>query len=183
MILYTIIYITLSVVGWIDVFTRKEYAYAFMNTLKYWQRKKELNLYAYVIMSNRVYLIIDSREEELDDFLQDFKLYSAKQITGLIGRNENENRTDWLMHMLSYFGKYCKENRNFQFWQNDHQYIELKDKEHMARKIDFLHQRPVVNGLVFQPEHYIYSSANPYNQIDVISPVPNTVVQKKIVFS
>jgi len=176
-------YITLSVVGWIDVFTRKEYAYAFMNTLKNWQRKRELKLYAFVIMSNRVHLILDIREEELDTFLEDFKNYSSKQITNLIGKNENEYRADWLLHMLSYFGKYSKENNNFQFWQNDDQFIELRGTEQIAQKIDFLHQRPVVSGIVFRPEHYIYSSANPHSQIHVVRLMDTRIQLKRIVFS
>ena len=32
-------YVTLTVVGWIDVFTRKEYVQEFMNSLQYWQEK------------------------------------------------------------------------------------------------------------------------------------------------
>jgi putative transposase len=176
-------YITLTVVGWIDVFTRKEYAYSFLNTIKYWQRKKELRLRAFVIMSNRVHLIIDIPDEDLNGFLLDFKHYSANQITNLIMKNENEGRCDWLMHMLSYFGKYSKENSNVQFWQKDDQNIELRREDQIAEKIDFLHQRPVVHGIVFQPEHYIYSSANPNNQISLIIPRETHAYVKKIVFS
>ena len=46
-------YVTLTVVGWIDVFTRNEYVYDLMKNIKYCQENKGLELYAYVIMSNQ----------------------------------------------------------------------------------------------------------------------------------
>jgi REP element-mobilizing transposase RayT len=176
-------YITFNVVGCIDIFTRKEYSFAFMNTLKHWQRKMEMKLYAYVIMSNRVHLVIDLPETELDGFMKDFKVYSSTKIIEQIVKNENEGRSEWLMHMISYFGKYSKENSNCQFWQNDDQIIELTGKEQILSKIEFLHQRPVVHGLVFLPEHYVYSSANPFNQMQLISPRESLAELKKISFS
>ncbi len=33
-------YVTITVVGWIDVFTRKEYVYELMENIKYCQKQK-----------------------------------------------------------------------------------------------------------------------------------------------
>jgi hypothetical protein len=43
-------YLTLQVVGWVDVFTRKENKDVIINNLKYCQVHKGLKIYAFVIM-------------------------------------------------------------------------------------------------------------------------------------
>jgi putative transposase len=43
-------YVTLTVVGWMDVFTRKEYVNIVFDSIRYCQANKGLELYAYVVM-------------------------------------------------------------------------------------------------------------------------------------
>jgi putative transposase len=160
-------YVTLTVVGWIDVFTRKEYTQEFLDTLKYWQTHKGLRLYAYVVMSNRVHLILEPRSTKIADLIQNFKQETGERIVRHIGKNHEESRSDWLMHMLSFFGKFDKQNQNFQFWLNDDPIIPLTDETQLRHKIAHLHNRPVVQGIVTHPEHYLYSSANPLRKIKV----------------
>ena len=73
-------YVTLTVVGWIDVFTRKEYVYELMKNIKYCQANKGLDLYAYVVMSNHLHMIAKSDKQPLNILLGDFKSYTAKQL-------------------------------------------------------------------------------------------------------
>lgn len=47
-----IYYMTFTVVGWIDVFSRQQYRDIIIESLKYCQAHKGLHLHAYVIMSN-----------------------------------------------------------------------------------------------------------------------------------
>ena len=46
-------FITMTTVGWIDVFTRLSQKYVLVNALKYCQKHKALEIYAYCIMSNQ----------------------------------------------------------------------------------------------------------------------------------
>jgi putative transposase len=160
-------YVTLTVVGWIDVFTRKEYVQEFMNSLQYWQEKNKLHLFAYVILSNHVHLILGETGEDIGDMIARFKFHTATQLIRKINNNRDDNRGSWLMHMLSYFGKYEKDNANFQFWQHEEEVTELRGQDQLMKKIAFLYSRPVVSGLVSDPRHYIYSSANPLNQVQI----------------
>jgi len=50
-------YLTLTTVGWIDIFTRKTYREILLNSFRYCQANKGLVLYTYVIMSNHLLLI------------------------------------------------------------------------------------------------------------------------------
>ena len=50
-------YITMTIVGWIDIFSRKAYVYELRENIKFCQENKGLEIYAYVIMTNHVHLV------------------------------------------------------------------------------------------------------------------------------
>jgi REP element-mobilizing transposase RayT len=47
-------FLTFQVVGWVDLFTRREYRDVVIESFKYCQQHKGLNLFAFVIMSNHI---------------------------------------------------------------------------------------------------------------------------------
>lgn len=74
-------YLTLTTVGWIDVFTRQRYRDIILDSLAYCQREKGLILHAYVVMSNHLHLIAQADEpKRLSDILRDFKKYTSAMI-------------------------------------------------------------------------------------------------------
>jgi len=79
-------------VGWIDVFTRKEYADIIVQNLEFCQKKKDLAIFAYVIMPSHIHLIVRRNEGLLSDWLRDFKSYTAKQIIKEIESGGFESR-------------------------------------------------------------------------------------------
>jgi REP element-mobilizing transposase RayT len=50
-------FLTLTVIHWIDLFTRKEYRDVLVDSLKYCQATKGLEIYAWVIMSDHIHLV------------------------------------------------------------------------------------------------------------------------------
>ena len=75
-----VFFITLTVVGWIDVFIRKLYCNELINNIIYCQRNKGLEIFAYVIMSSHIHMIVRRKEGGLSDLFRDFKSYTAKMI-------------------------------------------------------------------------------------------------------
>src|SRR6185312_6251433 len=74
-------YLTFTVVGWIDIFSRQSYRDIFIESLKYCQQNKGLHLHAYVIMTNHVHLIVSVDEGfTVSDFIRDCKKYTSKKI-------------------------------------------------------------------------------------------------------
>ncbi|OFX83092.1 MAG: hypothetical protein A2W99_13350 [Bacteroidetes bacterium GWF2_33_16] len=53
-------YLAFQVVFWIDIFTRKIYRDIIIESLKYCQQEKGLEVYAFVIMSNHIHLLARS---------------------------------------------------------------------------------------------------------------------------
>ena len=73
-------FVTLQVVEWVDIFTRKKYRDIIVENLDYCQKNKGLEIYAWVIMSNHVHLLVKSDKDELSNILRDFKSYTSKKI-------------------------------------------------------------------------------------------------------
>lgn len=68
--------------------------------------------------------------------------------------------------MLDYFKKEAEKTSNTtnnQFWRHDNKPIELWTNEVIQQKIDYIHNNPVLEGYVFRPEDYKYSSAIDYS--------------------
>ncbi len=156
-------FITPTIVGWLDVFTRKRYKDIIVESLNFCTSNKGLNVHAYVIMSNHMHLIVSAQEEyELSNIIRDFKRHTSKKIIAEILENTKESRQVWLLKLMKYFAKYNKNNTNYQFWKRDNYPIELSSPKWIKARFDYIHLNPVRAGLVNLPEHYVYSSACDY---------------------
>ena len=89
-------FVSFAVVGWIDVFSRKEYRDLVIESLKYCKEKKGLVIYVWCIMSNHVHLIISAKESNISDVLGDFKKFTSKQILKAIIDHPGESRRECL---------------------------------------------------------------------------------------
>ena len=156
-------YLTLTTVGWIDVFTRKQYRDIVIDSLRFCQEHKGLVLYAYVIMSNHLHLIAQAQApHRLSDTLRDFKKFTGPTIIETIKASPKESRQDWLLHVMKYHAKYNRGNRSYQCWQHDNHPVELVSPKWIAQKLNYIHWNPVRADLVDAAEDYRYSSARNY---------------------
>ena len=76
-----IYYVTLSVVYWIDLFTRKELKWIIVKSIKHCQVNKGLIVHAWVLMPSHLHLIISTKSNPLADILRDFKKFTSKGHT------------------------------------------------------------------------------------------------------
>ncbi|MBX7206622.1 MAG: transposase [Bacteroidia bacterium] len=153
-------YVTLTTVGWIDVFSRDNYKQLLVENLRYCQQHEGLEIYAYVIMSNHLHLIAASRNKELSQLLGRFKGHTAKKIISMIESDTYESRREWLLYLFAWFAKGNKQYGKYHFWQYTNHPTLLYSQEVIMQKLNYIHQNPVRAGLVTEPEHYLYSSAH-----------------------
>ena len=73
-------FVTFTTVNWIDVFTRRIYKEIIVDSLNYCIKNKGLMVYAWVIMSNHVHLVIESRNAAMEDIMRDLKKHTSKTI-------------------------------------------------------------------------------------------------------
>ena len=93
-------YLTLTMVRWIDVFTRKNHRDAIIGSLKYCQKEKGLVVFAYCIVSNNIHMIVNTNESFLlKDTMRDLKKLTSKKEIDLI-KNEPESRREWILELL-----------------------------------------------------------------------------------
>ncbi len=163
-------FITLTTVGWIDLFTRQRYCHELIKNLQFCQRERGLEIYAYVIMSNHIHLIIRRQAQHglLSDLLRDFKSATAKKLIKLIQEDQQESRKDWLLYLFTYYAKSQKQNSDFMFWQKTSHPVELFSNKMIDQKLHYIHWNPVKAGIVMEPQHYLFSSACPESPLVVL---------------
>lgn len=155
-------FITFSVVGWVDVFSRNVYKDIFVNSLEYCQQNKGLILHAWIIMTNHVHLIISTKTNTISDLVRDIKKFSSKKIILTIYESNEESRKEWMLNLFRFAGAGNSNNKEYQFWKQDYHPIELSDTHRCEQRLKYLHENPVRSGLVWEPWHYKYSSAIDY---------------------
>ena len=154
-------FVTLQVVEWIDVFTRLTYKEILIDNLDYCQQHKGLSIYAYVIMSNHVHMIVQCRNGNLSGVLRDFKSYSSKVILNAIEQGA-ESRREWMLRQFKLAAMRHQRNSHYQFWTHENHAEHLYSNHFIEQKMTYIHHNPVRAGSVRQPEEYLFSSASNY---------------------
>lgn len=159
---------TLTVVDWIDVFTRRSYSDLIIENLAYCQQHLNLNINAYVIMTNHIHLITSVKDGSLGNVLGRFKSHTSKKLFEMVKNNPQESRKDWMIKAFERAGKYNPLNEGHQFWQNGNHPILLYSPAVIAQKIDYVHHNPVRAGFVGAAHEYWYSSANSESPLKIL---------------
>lgn len=157
-----IYFVTFTIVDWVDVFTRPVYKQLIIDSLRYCQQEKGLEIYAYCLMTNHIHLLVSAQHPaNLPDIIRDFKKHTNKQIIKLI-ENEQESRRDWMLYRFQYHAKYNNRIQNYKVWTDGYHGIACDLHHILMQKLDSIHNNPVRAEIVSLPEHYLYSSAANY---------------------
>jgi len=162
-------FVTLTTIGWVDVFTRPLYKQYIIENLAYCQKHKGLTIYSYVLMTNHLHIIGDVNKGSMSDWLRDFKSFTSKGLYKLITENEHESRKEWMIELFKDAGKENEANSDFQLWQNgSHPVVLYGQQPHIIQqKINYIHENPVRAGIVAEAHMYLYSSAHEQNPLRV----------------
>ena len=156
-------FVTFTVINWLDVFIRKEYRDIFLDSIRFCQQNKGLEVCAYCIMSSHVHMIIGRHGEmSLEGIIRDIKKYTSVKIIEAIRNNQHESRRELLLWLFERAGQRNANNVKYQFWQQHNHPIELDTNEMIDQRLHYIHNNPVEAGIVLSPEHYLYSSAVNY---------------------
>lgn len=155
-------FLTLTVVDWIDVFTRREHKLLLVDSLKYCQENKGLVIYGWCLMSNHLHLLAAVAEgHSLSDILRDLKKFTSKKIVSAI-QTEPESRRDWMLYRFQFAGKFKPNVKEYKFWKDGNHAVECHSYSFLMEKLNYIHQNPVRAMIVDKPEHYLFSSAMNY---------------------
>ena len=163
--LTTDLYFTTStVVDWMDVFTRPVYKHVIVQSLTHCQEQKGLDVYAWVLMTNHLHMIVGTREDgiSIGDIMRDFKKYTSKSILKAIQENMQESRKEWMLNRFGFRAANDRKITNFKFWKDGNHVETISSYDFYRQKLDYIHMNPVRQEIVQRPEEYLYSSARDY---------------------
>ena len=144
-------YVTFTVHQWVDVFTRPFYKDILLSSIKHCQDKKGLEVFAWVLMTNHMHMIVRSSTGKLSDTVRDFKKFTSTKLVEAIEGNTKESRRSWLLWLF-------KKNGAITFWEEGFHPEEVYTKEFFDVKANYIHLNPVRAGIVEKEEEYLYSS-------------------------
>jgi putative transposase len=161
-------FVSFSVVGFMDVFTRRKYQEILVESFIFCQLEKGLKLYCYCIMTNHIHFIAASENGSLSNILRDLKSFTATEIMDAISKNIQESRKEWLQAQFKNFGSKSPQKQINQFWKHDNHPFFLYSREMIEQKVNYIHHNPVEAGFVNEPHEWRLSSANEQSPIKVL---------------
>ena len=167
-------FVTLTIVGWVDIFSRKECKAIIIDSLGFCMKNKGLILHAYVIMESHLHLIVsaEAKSDGLSGIIRDFKRHTARQILTWIKKGGRESRREWLLVVFRNHAKSTRRNTEYQVWQKGNRPKLLEHPRFTEQKLNYIHNNPVTAGIVDKPEDYLHSSARNYaGREDFVIPV------------
>ena len=155
-------FLTMTIVDWIDLFTRVNHKNLLIDSLKFCQENKGLNLFGWCLMPSHLHMIANTNEPfQLDDVVCDFKRHTSKHLIAQI-ENEPESRREWLLERFKFAAKIHSKNKNYKVWRDKNHAIELYTEKVTWQKLNCIHRNPVVEKIVYREQDYLYSSARNY---------------------
>ena len=159
-------FITITTVGWVDLFTRKRQRNIIISSLKYCQKHRGLEIYAFCLMSSHLHMICQAPENGLlFNIIRDFKKFTSKKIIETINFYP-ESRKEWLLPIFESACQHLKRSQTYKVWQNGYHAEILFSNKFIQQKLNYIHNNPVEDKIVQHPEDYIYSSARNYAELE-----------------
>jgi len=150
-----IYFCTMSVLEWIDIFTRPVYFDLLVDSLCFCQKNKGLNLFGFVFMTNHIHLIFSTIEgHSAEVFLRDFKKWTTRAVVEEVEREPRR----YIKNLLS-TTIFKKRANAIQVWQPGNFSEIVGSAKFFLQKLNYVHMNPVRKGYVTRPEDWKYSSA------------------------
>ena len=153
-------FLTFQIVAWVDLFTRECYREIVVDSFNYCIEEKGLRVHAWVIMSNHVHCILQSRTGRLSDTIRDLKAHTSRQFKKVVDSNE-ESRREWMIRQFTYEANQRDKKTIYQIWTRDNHPVEMEG-ERLEQRTEYIHLNPVRAGCVEHADDYLYSSARDY---------------------
>ena len=157
-------FLTLNTVDKIDVFTRPAYKQVIADALNFFVQAQGLTVYSWCLMTSHLHLIV--RTKKATDpayFERDFKKYTTPAILKTI-EMEMDFRREWMMRHFEEYRKSLQRTEKFHLWQDCSSplRIDVSTPRALLDRIAHIHENPVRERIVEQPEAYLFSSARDY---------------------
>ncbi|MGE0076376.1 MAG: transposase [Bacteroidales bacterium] len=158
-------FITITLVEWQKLFQIPLYAEIVIDSIRYCQNNKGLELFGYVIMPSHIHLIARAEQYPLSEVVRDFKKFTATRIIEELSKDLEHHST---LTIFADAANRIKRNRNYKVWQDGFHPEVISSNQFFYQKLKYIHDNPVEAALSKLPEQYPYSSARNYAELDYI---------------
>jgi REP element-mobilizing transposase RayT len=104
-----------------------------MDSLRFCQQNKGLEIYAFVIMSNHIHILMRSDIGKLSDTIREFKSFIAKKILENVN-TEAESRREWMLNLFEFSAKQHKRNDRYQVWSHENHGYSIINRAHQSNE-------------------------------------------------
>jgi putative transposase len=161
-------FMTCTIVGWVDLFTRQAYRDIVLDSWRYCQKNKGFRIHAYTFMPNHIHLIASCLQpNRLSEVMRDWKHFTATAfLKYLEDESQPESRREWLLYLFRFFAHGKRQKQAHQMWVHNNHPIELYSPKVVFQKLNYIHFNAVKAGFVEAGEHWKYSSAPYYHALE-----------------
>jgi REP element-mobilizing transposase RayT len=149
-------FLTCTVVAWLPVFSHPPFVEIILDSWRFLQRERGVQIFGYVILENHLHWIAVA--ENLSDQVARFKSFTARKILDELDRRGFQV----LLEELRFFKLRHKVDQSHQLWQEGSHPQQIQNETMMLQKLEYMHNNPVRRGYVADPVHWRYSSASNY---------------------
>ena len=159
-------FMTSIIVVWLPVFSYPEFANVVLDSWRFLQTQREIDILAWVIMENHLHWIAVG--PKLSRRVGESKSFAATSILKLM----EQKGTKTLLQELQYYKLKHKSDQQHQLWQEGSHPEMIETEAMLWQKIEYIHNNPVRRGYVDDPIYWRYSSARCYaGQIGLLETV------------
>lgn len=135
-----IYFLTTTVKNWYYVLDRYGRWNIIADSLKFFQKNRNLKIYGFVFMTNHIHLLVSSADTIA--FIRDFKKFITKEIITNIKRTEP-----------SILKLFINKKNKIQLWQKTNMPELIESEKFFNQKIEYIHNNPLKRVYVTRPEH------------------------------
>ena len=125
-----------------------------LNSLKYYQEHKRLNIFNWVFMLNHIHLIV--KAPDIIGFIRDFKTYTSKEL-----------KKNILITEPNILKLFIDKKGEYHFWKSSNMPKLIETEKFYLNKANYIESNPVRKLYVRNPEDWIYTSANYEKLLDL----------------
>jgi putative transposase len=160
-------FMTNTIVAWLPVFAHPSFVEIILDSWRFLQRERGVQLFGYVVMENHLHWI--AQGPDLSQQVGRFKSYTARRIIDAMEVRGFKT----MLEELRFFKLRHKIDQKYQLWQEGSHPEQIKSDEMMLQKLEYSHNNPIRRGYVDEATHWRYSSARNYEGrkglIDVVT--------------
>ena len=142
-------FFTATIQNWKPLLKQDTYKNIIINTLRFLVNEGKLSVNGFIIMSNHIHIIWQSKgRNDMQKIQTSFMKHTSKEFKKQLEKDNNIK--DYEVNSI---------DRKYNFWQRDSLNIELFTATVFNQKLNYIHYNPVKAGLCNLPEEYHFSSA------------------------